>query len=85
MDPSASDPKFNVQVALVTVTVSGLPFDTLTVSDTGVSAGDAGEAGSKTEVLALGAPPSRSDARKIEGDANAAQAIVDFLAEKRLV
>jgi electron transfer flavoprotein alpha/beta subunit len=43
-----------------------------------------GEAGSKTEVLALGRP-SRGDARKIEGDANAAQAIVDFLAEKRLV
>jgi len=61
------------------------PFETLTVSDTGVSAADAGEAGSKTEVLALGAPPLRGDARKIEGDANAAQAIVDFLAEKRLV
>jgi electron transfer flavoprotein beta subunit len=61
------------------------PFETLTVSDTGVDASDAGEAGSRTEVLALGAPPARGDARKIEGDANAAQAIVDFLAEKRLV
>jgi electron transfer flavoprotein beta subunit len=61
------------------------PFETISVSDTGVDAGDAGEAGSKTEVLALGNPPARGDARKIEGDANAAQAIVDFLAEKRLV
>jgi electron transfer flavoprotein beta subunit len=61
------------------------PFETLTVSDTGVDAGDAGEAGSATEVLALGAPPSRGDALKIEGDANAAQAIVDFLVEKRLI
>jgi electron transfer flavoprotein beta subunit len=61
------------------------PFETLTVSDTGVEAGDAGEAGSATEVLALGAPPSRGDALKIEGDANAAQAIVDFLVEKRLI
>ena len=61
------------------------PFETLTVSDTGVDASDAGEAGSRTEVLALGAPPSRGDARTIEGDANAAQAIVDFLAEKRLI
>ena len=61
------------------------PFDTLTVSDTGVDASEVGEAGSKTEVLALGSPPARGDARKIEGDANAAQAIVDFLAEKRLV
>jgi len=61
------------------------PFETLTLADVGVDAGDAGEAGSKTEVLALGEPPSRGDSRKIEGDANAAQAIVDFLAEKRLV
>src|SRR6266487_4298654 len=61
------------------------PFETLTLADVGVDAGDAGEAGSKTEVLALGDPPSRGDARKIEGDGNAAQAIVDFLAEKRLV
>ena len=36
-------------------------------------------------VLALGDPPARADARKIQGDGNAAQAIVDFLAEKRLV
>src|SRR5438045_1119727 len=59
------------------------PFDTLSLGDLGVDAGDAGEAGSKTEVLALGDPPARGDSRKIEGDANAAQAIVDFLAEKR--
>jgi electron transfer flavoprotein beta subunit len=61
------------------------PFDTLSLSDLGVDSGDAGEAGSKTEVLALSDPPSRGDARKIEDDGNAAQAIVDFLAEKRLV
>jgi electron transfer flavoprotein beta subunit len=61
------------------------PFDTLSVSDTGVDASEVGEAGSKTEVLALGSPPARGDSRTIEGDANAAQAIVDFLAEKRLV
>jgi electron transfer flavoprotein beta subunit len=61
------------------------PFDTLSLADVGVDAGEAGEAGSKTEVLALGDPPSRGDARKIEGDGDAAQAILDFLAEKRLV
>jgi electron transfer flavoprotein beta subunit len=61
------------------------PFDTLSLADLGVDAGEAGEAGSKTEVLALSDPPSRGDARKIEDDGNAAQAIVDFLAEKRLV
>jgi electron transfer flavoprotein beta subunit len=61
------------------------PSDTLSLGDLGVDASDAGEAGSKTEVLALGSPPARGDARKIEGDADAAQAIVDFLAEKRLL
>jgi electron transfer flavoprotein beta subunit len=61
------------------------PFETLSLGDIGVDGGDAGEAGSKTEVLALGEPPSRGDARKIEGDGSAAQQIVDFLAEKRLV
>ncbi len=61
------------------------PSDTVSLADLGLDAGEVGEAGSKTVVLALGSPPARGDARKIEGDANAAQAIVDFLAEKRLV
>jgi electron transfer flavoprotein beta subunit len=61
------------------------PFDTLSLGDIGVDPSDAGDAGSKTEVLALGEPPSRGDARKIEDDGSAAQQIVDFLAEKRLV
>ncbi len=61
------------------------PFDTLSLGDIGVDAGEAGEAGSKTEVLALGEPPSRGDARKIEDDGSAAQQIADFLAEKRLI
>jgi electron transfer flavoprotein beta subunit len=59
--------------------------DVLSLSDLGVDAGDAGEHGSRTTVLALGDPPARADARKIEGDGDAAEAIVDFLAEKRLV
>jgi electron transfer flavoprotein beta subunit len=61
------------------------PFETLSLGELGIAAAEAGDAGSKTEVLALSEPPSRGDARKIEGDGNAAQAIVDFLAEKRLV
>jgi electron transfer flavoprotein beta subunit len=61
------------------------PFDTLSLADIGIDAADAGESGSKTEVLGLSEPPSRGDARKIEDDGNAAQAILDFLAEKRLV
>ena len=61
------------------------PQDVLSLTELGVDAGDAGEAGSRTTVLELGDPPARADARKIEGDGNAAQTIVDFLAEKRLV
>jgi len=61
------------------------PFETLSLGDVGVDPGAAGEAGSKTEVLALSEPPTRGDSRKIEDDGSAAQAIVDFLAEKRLI
>jgi electron transfer flavoprotein beta subunit len=52
-----------------------------------VSLADVGADGlqSRTEVYALNDPPARGDSRKIEGDTDAAQAIVDFLAEKRLV
>ena len=61
------------------------PQDVLSLADIGIGAGEAGEAGSRTEVLALADPPARGGARKIEDDGNAAQAIVDFLAEKRLL
>jgi len=59
--------------------------DVLSLGDLGVDATEAGEAGSRTTVLALAEPPARGGARKIEDDGNAAQAIVDFLAEKRLI
>jgi electron transfer flavoprotein beta subunit len=59
--------------------------DVVSLADLGVDSAVAGEAGSRTTVLALGEPPSRGDARKIEGGADAAQEIVDFLAEKRLL
>jgi len=61
------------------------PQEILSLAELGVESGAAGESGSRTTVLALGDPPARADARKIEDDGNAAQAIVDFLAEKRLV
>jgi len=50
------------------------------------AAGDVGGAAdSGTTVVALNPPPPRGDARKIEDDGNAAEKIVEFLAEKRLV
>ena len=61
------------------------PQDSLSASDLGLDAGALGEAGSGTSVLALGDPPPRGDARKIEDDGNAAQQIADFLAEKKLL
>ena len=62
------------------------PQDVLSLAELGVDAAEAGEAGSRTSVLALGDPPARADARKIDDDGgSAAGAIVDFLAEKRLV
>jgi electron transfer flavoprotein beta subunit len=61
------------------------PQETLSLADLGVENDRAGEAGSRTEVYALDDPPARGDSRKIDDDGNAAQAILDFLAEKRLV
>ena len=61
------------------------PQESLSASDLGLEAGSLGEQGSGTTVLALGDPPPRGDARKIEDDGNAAGHIVDFLAEKKLL
>ena len=61
------------------------PQETLSLADLGVDGGSAGEAGSRTEVLALSDPPPRGDTRKIEDDGSAAEQIVAFLAEKRLI
>ena len=58
------------------------PQDVLSLGDLGV---EAGEGASKTTVLALNDPPPRGDARKVEDDGNGAQAIVEYLAEKRLL
>jgi electron transfer flavoprotein beta subunit len=44
-----------------------------------------GAAGAGTTVIALSPPPPRGDAQKFEDDGNAADRIVEFLAEKRLV
>jgi electron transfer flavoprotein beta subunit len=61
------------------------PQETLSLADLGVDAGSAGEQGSHTEVRALSDPPPRGDTRKIEDDGSAAEQIVAFLAEKRLI
>ena len=51
-----------------------------------LSAADVGGAGeSRTVVLALASPPARGESRRVEDDGNAAEAIVEFLAEKRVL
>jgi electron transfer flavoprotein beta subunit len=61
------------------------PQETLSLSDLEVETDRAGEQGSRTEVYDLNEPPARGDSRKIEDDGSAAQAVVDFLADKRLL
>jgi len=61
------------------------PQESLSASELGVAATQLGEAGSKTEVLALGEPPARGDTVKVEDDGSGAEKIVDFLAERRLL
>jgi electron transfer flavoprotein beta subunit len=61
------------------------PQESVDAAELGVDPAQLGEAGSKTEVLALGEPPSRGETVKISDDGSGAQKIVDFLAEKRLL
>jgi electron transfer flavoprotein beta subunit len=59
------------------------PQETISLSDLSVDAGEAGEAGSRTEVYALGDPPARGDTVKIEDDGSGAEKILAFLQEKK--
>jgi electron transfer flavoprotein beta subunit len=61
------------------------PQVTRDASAIGVDAAKVGEAGAKTSVLQLGPPPSRGDQVKIEDDGSAAQKVVDYLVERRLI
>src|SRR5919204_288682 len=59
--------------------------ETLTISDLSISADEVGEGGSATEVYALGEPPPRGESRRIEDNGDAAQAILQYLTEKKLL
>src|SRR3954453_1660157 len=56
------------------------PQETVSLSDLGFHGIEP-----RTEVYGLNDPPARGDSKKIEDDGNAAQAVLEFLAEKRLV
>jgi len=59
------------------------PQETVSLGDLGIEAGEVGEAGSRTEVYALGDPPARGDTVKIEDDGSGAEKILEFLLEKK--
>jgi electron transfer flavoprotein beta subunit len=61
------------------------PQRAVSLSELGVDAGSVGETGSKTVVQALNDPPPRGDTVKIEDDGSAAEKIVEFLADKKVL
>jgi electron transfer flavoprotein beta subunit len=62
------------------------PQETLSLADLGLDPGEAGTEGSRTTVEALGEPPARGEAKRIEdeGGSSAAQ-IVSYLEENKLI
>ena len=61
------------------------PQDVLSLADVGVEADRIGEPGSRTTVLAVAPPPPKSGQVRIEDDGSAAEKIVEYLADKRLI
>jgi electron transfer flavoprotein beta subunit len=61
------------------------PQETLSLSELGVEPDRAGESGSRTSVRGVSPPPPKSGQVKIEDDGSAAEKIVEYLAEKRLL
>jgi electron transfer flavoprotein beta subunit len=61
------------------------PFETLTAAEIGLAVEEVGEAGSRTVVLSLADPPSRGESVRIEDDGDAAETIVEYLSERKLI
>jgi electron transfer flavoprotein beta subunit len=61
------------------------PLEVLALSELGVEATAVGEAGSRTSVVAVGPPPTRASAERIDDEGSAAERIFEFLVEKDLV
>ena len=58
------------------------PLDVLSLADLGLGADDVAP---RTTVLGFAAPPARANSVTIDDEANAARAIVDFLADRQLL
>jgi electron transfer flavoprotein beta subunit len=61
------------------------PQESVALSDLGLDPEDVGDPGSRTEVYAVGEPPARGESRRIEDNGDAAEAILEYLTEKKLV
>jgi electron transfer flavoprotein beta subunit len=61
------------------------PQETVSLAELGVEADRAGEAGSRTEVFALGEPPPRGETQKIEDDGSGAEKILEFLLARKAI
>ena len=61
------------------------PQEALSLADLGLDGAHVGEAGARTTVLELGPPPTRGDQVKIEDDGSAADKILDYVVERRLL
>ena len=61
------------------------PSETLSLAEIGVEPDRAGEAGSRTSVISIAPPPPKGDQIKLEDDGSAAEQLVAWLAEKKLL
>jgi electron transfer flavoprotein beta subunit len=61
------------------------PQDSVSLADLGLEPNEVGASGSRTEVYAVGDPPARGESRRIEDNGDAAEAILEYLTEKKLV
>ena len=61
------------------------PHERLTLRDLGLRPDEVGNEGSRTEVLALGDPPAHGEPLTVVDQGEAASAILDFLAARKLV
>jgi electron transfer flavoprotein beta subunit len=61
------------------------PQETLSVAELGVESGAVGDAGSRTEVRALQPPPPRGESTIIEDGSQAAEQVLAYLVEAKLV
>ncbi len=61
------------------------PHEVLSAADVGLDAGAVGAAGARTAVEGLSTPPAKGDGVKIEDQGDAAERILAFLVERKLV